>query len=47
MWLGEIELLDAVRMGEIDLTGARWIVRGLPAWLRLSPIAANVKAARE
>jgi DNA-binding HxlR family transcriptional regulator len=46
MWLGEIELLDAVRLGDIGLTGARWIVRGLPAWLRLSPIAANVKAAR-
>jgi len=46
MWLGEIELLEAVRRGVIDLTGARWIVRGLPAWLRLSPIADNVKAAR-
>jgi hypothetical protein len=28
MWLGEIELLDAVRGGSISLTGARWIVRG-------------------
>ena len=46
MWLGEIELLDAVRAGDIDLTGARWIVRGLPRWLRLSPIAENVRAAR-
>jgi len=46
MWLGEIELLDAVRAGTIDLTGARWIIRGLPSWLRLSPIAENVKAAR-
>jgi DNA-binding HxlR family transcriptional regulator len=46
MWEGEIELLDAVRAGSIDLTGARWIVRGLPGWLRLSPIAANVRAAR-
>jgi hypothetical protein len=46
MWLGEIELLDAVRAGDIDLTGKRWIVRGLPRWLRLSPIAENVRAAR-
>ncbi|MGH3762124.1 winged helix-turn-helix transcriptional regulator [Actinophytocola sp.] len=46
MWLGEIELLDAVRAGSIGLTGARWIVRGLPSWLRLSPIAENVRAAR-
>ena len=46
MWLGEIELLDAVRAGDIGLTGKRWIVRGLPHWLRLSPIAENVRAAR-
>jgi len=46
MWLGEIELLDAVRAGAIALTGARWIVRGLPEWLRLSPAAPSVRAAR-
>ncbi|HEY0451954.1 helix-turn-helix domain-containing protein [Actinophytocola sp.] len=46
MWEGEIELLDAVRAGTIDLTGARWIVRGLPGWLRLSPIAETVRASR-
>lgn len=46
MWLGEIELLDAVRAGTISLTGARWIVRGLPEWLRLSPTAELVRAAR-
>jgi DNA-binding HxlR family transcriptional regulator len=46
MWLGEVDLLDAVRAGEIDLTGRRWIVRGLPRWLRLSPIADRVRAAR-
>jgi DNA-binding HxlR family transcriptional regulator len=47
MWLGEIALLDAVRAGDIDLTGARWIVRGLPDWLRLSQVAPLVRAARE
>lgn len=46
MWEGEIELLDAIRAGTISLTGRRWIVRGLPRWLQLSPIAANVRAAR-
>ncbi len=46
VWEGEIELLDAVRAGHIDLTGARWIVRGLPTWLQLSPVAETVRAAR-
>jgi DNA-binding HxlR family transcriptional regulator len=47
MWEGEIDLLDAVRAGDIDLTGARWVVRGLPDWLRLSPVAPIVRAARQ
>jgi DNA-binding HxlR family transcriptional regulator len=46
MWEGEIELLDAMRSGAIALTGARWVVRGLPGWLRLSPVAPVVRAAR-
>lgn len=46
MWLGEFELLDGVRAGTITLTGARWIVRGLPGWLRESPVAGSVRAAR-
>jgi DNA-binding HxlR family transcriptional regulator len=46
MWEGEIELLDAVRAGAIALTGARWVVRGLPTWLQLSPVAPVVRAAR-
>jgi DNA-binding HxlR family transcriptional regulator len=45
VWMGELELYDAVRAGAIDLTGARWIVRGLPTWLRMSPMAGNVRAA--
>ena len=47
MWEGEIELMEAMRSGAIDLTGARWIVRGLPDWLRLSPVAPMVRAARQ
>jgi DNA-binding HxlR family transcriptional regulator len=46
MWLGEIDLRAAVRAGAIGLTGTRWVVRGLPMWLRMSPIADNVRAAR-
>jgi hypothetical protein len=46
MWLGEIDLRAAVRAGAIELTGLRWVVRGLPDWLRLSPVADLVRAAR-
>ncbi|SDP03616.1 winged helix-turn-helix transcriptional regulator [Lentzea jiangxiensis] len=46
MWEGEFELLDAVRAGTIELTGSRWVVRGLPRWLELSPVAEHVRAAK-
>jgi DNA-binding HxlR family transcriptional regulator len=46
MWGGEVELLDAVKAGSIELTGPRWIKRGLPGWLQLSPVAPYVRAAR-
>jgi DNA-binding HxlR family transcriptional regulator/putative sterol carrier protein len=46
MWEGEVDLLDAVRAGTIELTGPRWVVRGLPEWLKLSPVAEHVRAAR-
>jgi hypothetical protein len=46
MWEGEIELLDAVKAGDIELTGPRWIVSGLPRWLMLSPIAPIVRGVR-
>ncbi|MDX8030613.1 helix-turn-helix domain-containing protein [Lentzea sp. BCCO 10_0856] len=47
VWEGEYELLDAVRAGTVELTGTRWVVRGLPNWLKLSPVAEYVRAARE
>ncbi|MGW6934482.1 winged helix-turn-helix transcriptional regulator [Lentzea sp. NPDC054927] len=47
VWEGEFELLDAVRAGTVELTGTRWVVRGLPDWLKLSPVAEHVRAARE
>ncbi|HZA79521.1 MAG TPA: helix-turn-helix domain-containing protein [Acidimicrobiales bacterium] len=46
MWEGEIDLLDAVKAGSIELSGPRWIVRSLPRWLQLSPVAPIVRAAR-
>ncbi len=46
VWEAEIELLDAVRTGDVELTGARWVVAGLPRWLLLSPVAPIVRAAR-
>lgn len=45
MWNGEFELLDAVKAGQIELTGPRWIVSGLPRWLMRSPIASIVQNA--
>lgn len=46
VWEGEIELLDAVRSGAVELSGARWVVSGLPRWFLLSPVAPMVRAAR-
>ena len=46
VWEAEIELLDAVKTGDVELTGARWVVAGLPRWLLLSPVAPIVRAAR-
>jgi hypothetical protein len=46
VWEGEIDLLDAMRQGQLNLQGARWIVQGLPRWFELSPVAPYVRAAR-
>lgn len=46
VWEGEIELLDAVRAGDVELTGSRWVVSGLPRWLLYSPVAPIVRATR-
>lgn len=46
MWEGEIGLLEAVKRGDIDLSGPRWIVSGLPRWLMLSPVAPVIRAVR-
>jgi DNA-binding HxlR family transcriptional regulator/putative sterol carrier protein len=46
MWSGEIDLLDALRQGRLELRGTRWVVQGLPRWLELSPAASYVQAAR-
>jgi putative sterol carrier protein len=46
VWSAEIDLLDAVRSGAVELSGARWVVSGLPRWLLLSPVAPMVRSAR-
>ncbi len=46
VWAGEIDLTAAAKTGALSLTGTRWIVRGLPSWLQLSPAAPDVQAAR-
>ncbi|MBC6448057.1 winged helix-turn-helix transcriptional regulator [Actinokineospora xionganensis] len=46
VWVGEIDFTAAAKTGALTLTGTRWIVRGLPGWLRLSPAAPYVQAAR-
>jgi DNA-binding HxlR family transcriptional regulator len=46
MWEGEVGLLDAVKRGDIDLSGPRWVVSGLPRWLMLSPVAPIITSVR-
>ena len=45
VWLGETDLLGAVKAGHAELHGARWVVAGLPEWLLYSPAAPYVRAA--
>jgi DNA-binding HxlR family transcriptional regulator len=47
VWLGECDLLAAVKDGVVELHGARWVVAGLPEWLLYSPAAPYVRAAYE
>jgi DNA-binding HxlR family transcriptional regulator/putative sterol carrier protein len=46
VWEGEIDLLDAMRRGELELHGPRHVVQNLPRWFALSPVAPIVRAAR-
>lgn len=46
VWAGEIDFTAAAKTGALSLTGTRWIVRGLPSWLQLSPAAPYVQAAQ-
>jgi DNA-binding HxlR family transcriptional regulator len=46
VWEGEIDLLDAMRQGLLDLQGPRRIVQGLPRWFLFSPVAPIVRAVR-
>jgi DNA-binding HxlR family transcriptional regulator len=46
VWLGRRSLVDALRQGEVAVTGLREVVDAVPAALRLSPVADLVRAAR-
>ena len=46
-WMGEVDLLDAVRQGDISLQAPRWLAQGLARWLELSPTAGMVRAIRQ
>jgi DNA-binding HxlR family transcriptional regulator len=46
VWLGHPDLRTALRRGDLTLTGQQTVVRGLPRWLSLSPVAPIVAAAR-
>ena len=46
VWEGEIDLLDAVKAGDVALSGTRRVVAALPGWLALSPVVPYVRAAR-
>ncbi len=39
VWLGEIPLRDAIRSGQIELSGSRQMVQAFPAWFTLSSFA--------
>jgi DNA-binding HxlR family transcriptional regulator len=46
VWLGGVDLLDAVRGGALTLHGDRQLVAALPGMFQLSPVAPHVRAAR-
>jgi DNA-binding HxlR family transcriptional regulator len=45
VWLGELPIRQAIREGDIKLTGERQAVRDFPSWLLLSTLAAVPRAA--
>lgn len=46
VWLGEVDMLDALRAGDVDLYGVRRVTAALPGWMKYSPVAPHVRAAR-
>jgi len=43
-WLGRTEVTEAVRAGELRLTGDRALVRDFPTWFRRSPLVVSATA---
>jgi DNA-binding HxlR family transcriptional regulator len=45
VWMGELDVRDALRAGAIELKGAARLTRSFPSWLLLSPFAGTQPAA--
>ena len=43
VWMGDLEIRDAVRSGRIELEGQRQLVRSFPKWFGLHPLFARVE----
>jgi DNA-binding HxlR family transcriptional regulator len=44
VWMGEVDVREAMRAGEIELKGAARLTRSFPTWLLLSPFAGTQPA---
>jgi DNA-binding HxlR family transcriptional regulator len=45
VWLGRVTLSEAVRKGQVELSGTPADIRGFPGWFTWSPMADTVRAA--
>jgi DNA-binding HxlR family transcriptional regulator len=43
VWMGDIGLAQAIRTGAVELEGNRQLVRSMPKWFGLHPLAATVE----
>jgi hypothetical protein len=47
VWLAHVDYDAAIRGGKLSIEGPRALVRALPRWLMLSPMAPLVRAERQ
>jgi hypothetical protein len=43
VWMGDLPLQDALRVGSIELEGSRQLVRSFPEWFGLHPLSSGVE----